>query len=227
MSSNGSLLRKADIAIADLQTNGGVLSPEQGAAFIRKLIKQPTLIRVCRVVEMVAPIRKINKIGFGTRILRKATSAVALTRCRGGRRLGGRAAADDRADRAHDCRADRRSPHPIRRDGRQHRARNDREERTAEHRSCRPAPDDHRPDRRTRRARHGRARPARRHDLCQCVTPQTPTTRPTSASSTAGSRPPRPSATSMTRPAPSISQGDLQAGPEDHAVAVSAQQGRR
>ena len=79
MSSNSSLLRKADIAIADLQNNGGELSPEQGAAFIRKLIKQPTLIRVCRVVEMVSPQRKINKIGFGSRILRKATSAVALT----------------------------------------------------------------------------------------------------------------------------------------------------
>ena len=78
MSSNGSLLRKADIAIADLQSTGGVLNPEQGAAFIRKLIKQPTLIRVCRVVEMVAPIRKINKIGFGKRILRAATSGVAL-----------------------------------------------------------------------------------------------------------------------------------------------------
>jgi hypothetical protein len=79
MSSNSSLLRKADLAIADLASNGGELSPEQGAAFIRKLIKQPTLIRLCRVVEMVAPIRKINKIGFGSRILRAATSAVALT----------------------------------------------------------------------------------------------------------------------------------------------------
>ena len=79
MSSNGSLLRKADLAIADLQSNGGVLNPEQGAAFIRILIKQPTLIRVCRVVEMVSPERKINKIGFGSRILRAATSAVALT----------------------------------------------------------------------------------------------------------------------------------------------------
>ena len=79
MSSNNSLLRKADLAISDLQSNGGVLNPEQGAAFIRKLIKQPTLIRVCRVVEMIAPIRKINKIGFGSRILRAATSGVALT----------------------------------------------------------------------------------------------------------------------------------------------------
>jgi hypothetical protein len=78
MSSNGSLLRKADLAIADLATNGGELNPEQGAAFIRVLIKQPTLIRVCRVVEMISPERKINKIGFGARILRAATSGVAL-----------------------------------------------------------------------------------------------------------------------------------------------------
>ena len=92
MSSNNSLLRKADLAIADLQTNGGLLNPEQGAAFIRKLIKQPTLIRLCRVVEMNAPIRKINKIGFGSRILRAATSGTALPenpQVNGG--LGGRA----------------------------------------------------------------------------------------------------------------------------------------
>jgi hypothetical protein len=79
MTSNSSLLRKADIAIADLQAGGGELSPEQGASFIRKLIIQPTLIKICRVVEMMSPTRKINKIGFGTRILRKATSGVALT----------------------------------------------------------------------------------------------------------------------------------------------------
>ncbi|MEJ6846740.1 hypothetical protein V3589_11045 [Sinorhizobium fredii] len=79
MSTNNSLLRKADLAIEDLRADGGELSPEQGAAFIRKLIKQPTLIRMCRVIEMLAPKRKINKIGFGRRILRKATSGVALT----------------------------------------------------------------------------------------------------------------------------------------------------
>ena len=79
MTTNSSLLRKADLAIADLQSNGGDLSPEQGASFIRKLIKQPTLIRLCRVVEMMASKRKINKIGFGSRILKLAASATALT----------------------------------------------------------------------------------------------------------------------------------------------------
>lgn len=79
MSSNTSLLQKADLAIADLTANGGDLLPEQGASFIRKLILQPTIMRQCRTVEMTTPKRKINKIGFGARILRKATSGTALT----------------------------------------------------------------------------------------------------------------------------------------------------
>ena len=79
MSSNQILLQKADLALADLSANGGLLMPEQGAAFIRKLIKEPTLIKEARVVEMAAPQRKINKIGFANRILRKAQSGVALT----------------------------------------------------------------------------------------------------------------------------------------------------
>ena len=78
MPSNQSLLQKADLAIADLQSNGGELLPEQGASFIRKLILQPTIMRQARTVEMTTPKRKINKIGFGSRILRKATSATAL-----------------------------------------------------------------------------------------------------------------------------------------------------
>ena len=79
MTSTQTLLRKADLAIADLQTNGGELQPEEGATFIRKLIKEPKLIRAARVVEMTSPQRKINKIGFASRILRKAVSATALT----------------------------------------------------------------------------------------------------------------------------------------------------
>jgi len=79
MTTNESLLQKADLTIADLQATGGELQPEEAATFIRKLIKTPKLIRQCRVVEMTAPKRKINKIGFAKRILRKATSATALT----------------------------------------------------------------------------------------------------------------------------------------------------
>lgn len=79
MSSNQTLLQKADMTLADLTANGGELLPEQGASFIRKLILTPTILKQARVVEMTASRRKINKIGFGSRILRKATSGVALT----------------------------------------------------------------------------------------------------------------------------------------------------
>lgn len=69
---------KADIALSDLAT-AGKLNDEQADRFIRKLIDSPTLLQSCRTVTMNAPQRKINKIGFGSRILRPATSGVALT----------------------------------------------------------------------------------------------------------------------------------------------------
>lgn len=90
MTSNASLLKKADLALADLSANGGLLQPEQGAAFIRKLIKTPTILPQVRVVEMTSPQRKINKIGFDTRILRAATQGTALA-APSGSGLGGRA----------------------------------------------------------------------------------------------------------------------------------------
>lgn len=79
MSSNAEMLRKADLAISDLSANGGLLQPEDSVRFIRTLIKQARLIREARVVEMNSPQRKINKIQFGSRILRKAVSSQALT----------------------------------------------------------------------------------------------------------------------------------------------------
>ena len=78
MPSNQTLLQKADLALADLSTNGGLLNPEQANTFIRKLIKEPTLIRSSRVVTMTTSQRKINKIQFGKRILRKGVQSVAL-----------------------------------------------------------------------------------------------------------------------------------------------------
>lgn len=79
MATNSELLRKADLTLTDLQTNGGYLPPEEGARFVRKLIKAANLLQQVRVVEMTSPVRKINKIGFSKRILRRAQSATALT----------------------------------------------------------------------------------------------------------------------------------------------------
>ena len=75
---NKSLIEKADLRVSDLSTDGGLLNPEQAARFIRKLIRQPTIIREARVVEMTSPQRNINKIQFNKRIMRPGTVATAL-----------------------------------------------------------------------------------------------------------------------------------------------------
>jgi HK97 family phage major capsid protein len=75
---NQELIKKADLALSDLAT-AGRLNDEQADRFIRKLMDAPTLLRACRTVTMNAPQRKINKIGFGTRMLRAGVQGTALT----------------------------------------------------------------------------------------------------------------------------------------------------
>ncbi len=79
MSSNEQLMQKADLAVSDLVSDGGLLNPEQANTFIRKLLVAPSIIRQVRRVVMRAPTRKINKIQFASRILRPAVSATALS----------------------------------------------------------------------------------------------------------------------------------------------------
>lgn len=77
--SNRSIVDKADLAVSDLVSNGGYLNPLQASTFIRMMIDQPTILNEVRVVPMNAPTMEINKIGFGSRILKKApVSGVAL-----------------------------------------------------------------------------------------------------------------------------------------------------
>lgn len=78
MSENSELMKKADWTVGDLNTNGGLLNPEQANAFIRKLIQQPTLLKQTRTVPMSGPQKNINKIQFGKRILRAGVSGTAL-----------------------------------------------------------------------------------------------------------------------------------------------------
>jgi HK97 family phage major capsid protein len=80
MRSAREVLEKADLAVQDLIDNGGYLNPMQANTFIRMLIDQPTLVNAVRVVPMNAPSMEINKIGFATRILKKApTTGTALS----------------------------------------------------------------------------------------------------------------------------------------------------
>lgn len=78
MSSNAQLIKKADLTLADLASNGGLLLPEQSDKFIRSLIDSPTILNRARVVTMNGPQKKINKVGFGSRILRRGVSATPL-----------------------------------------------------------------------------------------------------------------------------------------------------
>lgn len=76
---NEVLLQKADWALADITANGGLLNPEQANYFIRKVIVEGTLLRQVRAVTMDSHTVKLYKIGFGSRILRPATEATALS----------------------------------------------------------------------------------------------------------------------------------------------------
>lgn len=75
MSTSNENLMRADLAIADLNTNGGLLLPEQSNAFIDLILDQPTILPQVRVIRMNAPQVKINRIGFGSRILRAAVQS--------------------------------------------------------------------------------------------------------------------------------------------------------
>lgn len=75
MTTKNENLARADIAIADLDTNGGLLLPEQANAFIDMIMDEPTILPQCRVERMAAPEKWINRIGFGSRILRAARTS--------------------------------------------------------------------------------------------------------------------------------------------------------
>lgn len=75
---NQEIISKADMALADLATAGS-LNPEQAAQFVRKLRTSPTMLRSARMVGMKSTTKKINKIGFGSRILRPGVSGTALS----------------------------------------------------------------------------------------------------------------------------------------------------
>lgn len=66
------LIRRADLALSDLSTNGGLMNAEQANRFLRKLIDQPTILNEARTVRMARPQMEINKIGFTSRILKAA-----------------------------------------------------------------------------------------------------------------------------------------------------------
>jgi HK97 family phage major capsid protein len=75
---NKSLLEKADLALSDLLTGGGLLVEQQAVRFIRILIDRSKILGLATVVPMSAPKVSIPKIRFGSRIMRPAHEATAL-----------------------------------------------------------------------------------------------------------------------------------------------------
>ncbi len=75
---NRSILEKADLALSDLTSVGGILQPAQAAKFMRILIKQSKLMGMSTVVPMKAQKQLIEKIRFEGRVLRAGNEAVAL-----------------------------------------------------------------------------------------------------------------------------------------------------
>lgn len=78
ITSNRSILEKADFALANLISDGGYLQPAQAAKFMRILIKQSKLMGMATVVPMRSPKQRIEKIRFGSRVLRSGTEGQAL-----------------------------------------------------------------------------------------------------------------------------------------------------
>lgn len=75
---NRTVLEKADLALADLTTGGGLLQPAQAQKFIRILIDESVILKQGTVVPMKSPKQLIEKIRFGGRILRAGAEATAL-----------------------------------------------------------------------------------------------------------------------------------------------------
>ncbi len=69
------LVDKAMITVADLVSDGGYLNPEQSDRFLKDVRDAPTLLNDVRFVKMKSPIRIIENIGFGDRILKEAPAS--------------------------------------------------------------------------------------------------------------------------------------------------------
>jgi HK97 family phage major capsid protein len=70
--SNKQLAERADMVIADLNSNGGLLLPAQANRFIDMVVEQPTILRQARVIRMNTPQQRIERLGFTSRIMKAA-----------------------------------------------------------------------------------------------------------------------------------------------------------
>jgi hypothetical protein len=70
--SNAELAKRVDVRLGNLVADGGLLNPEQSNEFIDLITDEPTILSQVRQVRMNAPQRKINRLGFESRVLKAA-----------------------------------------------------------------------------------------------------------------------------------------------------------
>jgi hypothetical protein len=77
---NKELVSKIDKGLASVKdlSAGGYLNSMQAEKFIRGIIDQPTIIKSCRTVIIKGEHKKIEKIGFGNRIMRRGIEHTPL-----------------------------------------------------------------------------------------------------------------------------------------------------
>lgn len=74
---NSTIIEKAAMTLADL-ASGGLMNTQQFNTFYRMVQDEPTIIKDARNVAMQSDSMKIEKIGFGSRILRPGVEATPL-----------------------------------------------------------------------------------------------------------------------------------------------------
>lgn len=75
---NQTIIEKAAMTLSDL-ASGGLMNPQQFNTFYRMLIDEPTILKGARTEPLSSDTAKIEKIGFGQRILRAGVEATALS----------------------------------------------------------------------------------------------------------------------------------------------------
>lgn len=78
MIGNRSIIEKADLAVADLTTDGGALETATARQFIRTLIDESTVMPLATVVAMRSHTHELPKARFAERVLRAGTEGQAL-----------------------------------------------------------------------------------------------------------------------------------------------------
>lgn len=73
------LLKKADMALTNITTSGGLLNTEQSDNFIDEIIDSQTIMKVVRTTPMNGPTMELSALGFGSRVTRPGAEATAVS----------------------------------------------------------------------------------------------------------------------------------------------------